>query len=381
MKSRSDAKKRRYALYTIITVALIAAPALVLATYVSMLVKPYLDELDGVLIRTPFLERQPYYYVYDSEIGHIHRPNVRFAIPWPEHPTGRIVMRTNNLGFREIQDTEKEKPDSTIRILVTGDSHIDGVVSNSESFPNQLEVLLNAAGRSMRYEVENGGTGYYGPQHYRRFARKYAYLDPDAFVVVINSGNDFLDALRIEHQWDPAIATGRDCSTLTRMVYFGRLAIARRICHGAVGGMLNQAFYFKHFPKMKRKSLAIVKREIRGIQNMCLHTGTSLCIVILPTPLSAGRNNLGWLLRLSSLALLLGERDLAVTQALSDSIASWLDANRINYLNLAGNRVIPADRELFWKEDCHLNVFGHRLVADLVCESFGGSLEARSRTK
>ena len=106
-------------------------------------------------------------------------------------------MTTNNLGFREDEDTQENKPANTIRVLVTGDSHIDGVVYNSESFPNLLESRLNADYGSERFEVINGGVGYYGPQHYLGFLRKYAFLRPDMFIVVVYSGNDFQDVTMV----------------------------------------------------------------------------------------------------------------------------------------------------------------------------------------
>lgn len=79
------------------------------------------------------------YYTSDSIAGHIDKP---FATPlylWQEHPKGAIRLAVNNLGFREDSDTKRQKDLETYRILVTGDSHMDGVVYNSESFANRKE--------------------------------------------------------------------------------------------------------------------------------------------------------------------------------------------------------------------------------------------------
>jgi hypothetical protein len=48
---------------------------------------------------------------------------------WPEHPEGGFRMVVNNKGLRENEDTQIQKADQAFRILVTGDSHIDGVVA------------------------------------------------------------------------------------------------------------------------------------------------------------------------------------------------------------------------------------------------------------
>jgi hypothetical protein len=89
-----------------------------------------------------FLARESAYYIPHPQVGHVHRPHAERRMQWPEHPRGEIVFRTNNLGFREDQDTAPRKPDGTVRIMVLGDSHTDGVVWNSESFPNLLEQRL-----------------------------------------------------------------------------------------------------------------------------------------------------------------------------------------------------------------------------------------------
>jgi hypothetical protein len=165
--------KQRRVLFTAMMFVLIAIPAVVLLIRVARVAGPYIKQPAGVIVKPAFLEEQSDYYMSDLVIGHIHRPNVQREVTWDEHPEGRVIMRTNNLGFREDTDTDVKKRDDTVRILVTGDSHIDGVVDNSESFPNRLEALLNSSGLGPTFEVINGGTGYYGPQHYSRFIEKY----------------------------------------------------------------------------------------------------------------------------------------------------------------------------------------------------------------
>jgi hypothetical protein len=120
-----------------------------------------------------FLVDEANYYVADATAGHLHRPNVNLEFAWPEHQKGKIIFRTNNLGFREDNDTAIKKADHTVRILVTSDSHTDGVVNNAESFPNLLEDKLNAGSISPGFEVINGGVGYYTFQNYAGFLRKH----------------------------------------------------------------------------------------------------------------------------------------------------------------------------------------------------------------
>jgi hypothetical protein len=103
---------------------------------------------------------------------------------WAEHYDGIINMKTNNLGFRRDTDTFPDKV-RKIRILVTGDSHIDGVLNNSESCCATLENLLNQSYNDNIYEVINGGVGYYFPRNYLGIINKYLYLSPDIFIVIL----------------------------------------------------------------------------------------------------------------------------------------------------------------------------------------------------
>ena len=84
------------------------------------------------------------YYIIDPIVGHIHKSNAKRYYEWPEHKDGHIIFKTNNLGFRRDSDTFTDNHDK-IRILVTGDSQIDGVINNSESCCTILENLLNKA--------------------------------------------------------------------------------------------------------------------------------------------------------------------------------------------------------------------------------------------
>ena len=140
------------------------------------------------------------YYQADSLAGHFHKPNVTRDIKWPEHPLGKIVMKTNNMGFRCDESTGIKKPEGTIRILITGDSHTDGVIYNSESVAARLEELLKKQQPGKDFEALNAGNGYFGPQNFLGVYRKFSSLESDIFIVIIYTGNDFLDGIRIESE-------------------------------------------------------------------------------------------------------------------------------------------------------------------------------------
>lgn len=67
-----------------------------------------------------FLTRETDYYVPDALASHVHKPHAKREYAWAEHEKGKVVFRTNNLGFREDEDTEVTKPQHAVRVLVTG---------------------------------------------------------------------------------------------------------------------------------------------------------------------------------------------------------------------------------------------------------------------
>ena len=184
------------------------------------------------------------YYQSDETVGHVHKPYAKREYDWPECKKGKIVNKTNNLGFRKDVDTKINKASGVTRILVTGDSQIDGVVDNNESFPNVLEDKLNSEINPAKFEVLNGGVGYYGPDHYLGFLYRYLFLKPDVYIVVIYTGNDFLDAARI--------LEARDGINKRPEKYFHTLQNCKWN-DGAVNQVMNQVYYFKTFPEMKKK--------------------------------------------------------------------------------------------------------------------------------
>ncbi|MBI5912101.1 MAG: SGNH/GDSL hydrolase family protein [Betaproteobacteria bacterium] len=225
--------------------------------------------------RVPWSESD--YYIPDSTAGHIHKPHAVRSFTWKEHPRGTIRMVVNNLGFREDIDTLTAKPGQTYRILVTGDSHMDGVVYNSESFTNRLEALLELSYKSPQFKVLNGGAGYYGPHNYAGFLKKFLYLKPDMYVVVLYTGNDFLDGIttaEIRHRAQiPKRPDG----------YYRALEEAASYNAGAIGQALNQAYFFKTFPELETTAVDVAYEQILDIARTCSSERIAFIVVTLPT--------------------------------------------------------------------------------------------------
>jgi lysophospholipase L1-like esterase len=243
---------------------------------------------------------------------------------------------------------------------VTGDSHTDGVVYNAESFPNVLEEKLNAGSSSPRFEVINGGVGYYTFQNYAGFLRRHIDLQPDYFIVTVYLGNDFMEAIQF--------ATKRGLiPAQTRSWWYG-LRLWR-----APGPMLSQAgnqlVYFDTYPEMKAKSLEIARQEIRDIQDICLQSNIQLLVVLLPTRLDVeekARRDAANNLRLT-------DAQMDLNQSLKRTLIDDLGQAHVSYLDLT-DYLRGAKSPLFWNQDYHLNDKGHALVADTLFARLGPAL-------
>ena len=110
--------------------------------------------------------------VYDPDSYNFARPNLRGHQSFQEHQAGGFPVVTNNLGLREDADTDVAK--AGLRILVTGDSHTDGMCANSESFPNRLEALLAERRPGEVVEVLNAGRGGFSFHNYLGLYRSSA---------------------------------------------------------------------------------------------------------------------------------------------------------------------------------------------------------------
>ena len=363
-----DLRARRR-LGVVIIVIVISAGFFGLTTYAWRASRRYFPETGVVANKQQLLDRGSAYYICDSIAGHIHQPDVVIDVVWEEHPGGGFTMRTNNLGFREDAATSQAKPAGSIRVLVTGDSHIDGAVGNSESFPNQLEQLLNATYDVPEFEVDNGATGHYGPQNYVGFLRKYAYLEPDIYIVVFYTGNDFMDAIKIASWQDKSLSASLEMGRIQRLAYLGRLFAASRICHGGVSQALNSIFFFKHRPKMRETALAISCQQIEEIRGICLRTGIRLIVVLLPARAGIKPDVTDWRFNAARRLLSIRADDLVLSREMADSLAAWLTRSNINCVDLARCMEEDTGKDYFWEADYHLNHIGHRLAAEAVWSS------------
>ncbi|WAC03787.1 hypothetical protein N7U66_10410 [Lacinutrix neustonica] len=199
--------------------------------------------------------KQAQYFIPDSTAIFIHKPNIiiydHWGTPQQQMSTER---RTNNFGFREDEDIIEKQPNE-FRILVTGDSHTDGVLKhNTQSFINLWEKKLNASDSTRYYNCINGGVGYYTFRNYYGFLEKYKTLKPEIFVINVFTGNDFREAAIFE-----------DDRTSVPNVYRSlSMRVCRKIQSKAQKSIpynqgLEQILFYKYFPRREKTYTSSIK--------------------------------------------------------------------------------------------------------------------------
>ncbi len=309
------------------------------------------------------------YMTRDEIVGHVHKPNLSYPRNWEEHPAGEFMFSTNNLGFVNRDDTSPTKQPGVQRVLLTGDSHVEGVVSVGENVAARLEDLLAADGQA--FEILNAGAAYYTPHHYAAVLDRFADLDPDWFVLVAYSGNDFIGALEAEQYLGRLQLPDRPdeyIATLKR----GEKAAIRGWWHaGAIYQDLNQAFFFAHYPEYQDVALTAFQQQLGLIIEDCRSRGIRLVVAFLPTKLQVEYETDGEHLDKVLETLGLTKADLETTPLLTDRLVSWLKTQGVQVIDLVA-AFDEAEDELFWRRDYHLGLQGHRLLAEQLAQALSG---------
>ena len=306
-------------------------------------------------------EREADLYVAHPRLYVAHKPGARRVVDFPEHPNGSFVMATEDHGFRE-DGTVAEKP-SLFRTLWVGDSHMAGVVNNTETAAAVLE-------RRLGIDVVNGATGYWGPDEYAAFLEEWVGpqakrtdLSADACVVVFYLGNDFLDGL--------ASAERRDALRLPRPADHGeRMVRAWELGGEVVSQLLNQDAVLALRPDLAETALDHSVDRLLAARDVC--APRFFGVVLLPTRLDvdpAAETPTG----LARGALGLAPAKVGQHRALGEQLAVRLRAEGVPVLQpLATLKAANmAQHGVFWSRDWHLSVQGHAAVAAAVAAEWG----------
>jgi hypothetical protein len=274
-----------------------------------------------------------------------------------EHPRGRWRIITNGAGF--LSDEELlESPD--LRVLVTGDSHVDGMVPNEENLTQVLARGLRAERPGRAVEVLNAGVGTYDLYCYLVAVEERLALEPDVVVVVVYGGNDFAGSMSLYRYFN--------CLNMPTLSLYAPHEVQRTlpdnvVPRGVVPQELGQAAWFLNNPEDLDLAVDLALDVARELELACRAAGAELVFAYLPPPMSGQphwyRFALGPLVR----DLGLPDDALEVSDELADRWLAALAAHDIAALDL--RPVFRAEPEpLYWWTDQHIAIDGHRVVGE-----------------
>ncbi|WP_299887527.1 SGNH/GDSL hydrolase family protein [uncultured Lacinutrix sp.] len=295
------------------------------------------------------------YLQKDSLAMFVHIPNIKIYDHWGT-PQQKLTTerRTNNLGFREDNDII-EKRQNEYRILVTGDSHTDGVLKhNPQSFVNIWEEKLNASDSLSYYNCINGGVGYYTFRNYLGFLKKYTHLKPDMYIINVFTGNDFREAPVFEDDRTNITNVFKNTYTRIKKRFYKAEKKAIPFTQG-----IEQTLYFCSFPSEKEKSLRLAKKYMQEIKKICKQENIQLVVTLLPSKIETNPIFKSKIQNLFDL----NDDEIKTTELLTNNFASWLSSENILNYNLK-QPLEQATEKVFWDEDLHINVKGHEVVGD-----------------
>ena len=293
--------------------------------------------------------------VYDPVAYFFTRPHMNSRVRFGEHPDGGFRVVTNSLGMRE--DGELAAAPPALRVLVTGDSHTDGVCNNDESFANLLEVGLRSVLSIDDVEVLNAGCGSYNFHNYLGLYEKFRELEPDVFLVCVYGGNDFKGDLKTV-AWNRRLQLPEFSKT-----YRGRQRRALLRHPNAFAQAFQQLAWFEDVPQVADLALTGAQDVLGELALRCAEDGVELVVAWLPPA-----SDVEWEVHATKFDALtdLFELDaaaLARNDTLADTVLATLghleDVHTVDLREPLRDGGGP----YFWKSDLHLNTAGHRRVA------------------
>ena len=121
---------------------------------------------------------------------------------------------------------------------------------------------------------------------------------------------------------------------------------------------LNQAFFFNLNPELIEHSLDIAIEQLMQAKNLCKSNNTNLKVLILPSELETDDKIKNQLIKDG-----ISKEIISTNQLIVDKFLFRLKNNKIDFYDLTQD-FINSREDLYWDADAHLNVSGHKLVAN-----------------
>lgn len=349
------------------------------------------------------------YFETDPIVGVVRKPNIDFHFRFPERPSGYVHFRTNNFGLRRSEPTKPEKAAGVTRVLVLGDSQLDGSVDNEENLASVLETKF--AANSERLEVLNAATGSYSPyQSYLWFRSYGAKLEPDIVIFGVFVGNDlaelltpgrprlipengsfreeepsqdFLERMKVtEHDsvWSRFNSYLQHKSalfaTLTAMISSdvpssqGAVAEAYSVCIGCTAQSLGQLAWFSERGGLN-ESIEILNEILFRLKRALDEHNANLLLLLIPTRTQVEPELDSDRIERVCRILKLNVSELKIEDEICDrltQIAREMNVPIVDLRPVFLETHQSLQRPMYYTTDWHLNVLAHETMADRLLE-------------
>lgn len=216
-------------------------------------------------------------------------------------------------------------------------------------------------GRAARVEVLNAGVTFTGPTCYLGMVRKHLDLAPDLVVAAPFTGNDFWNELWI------ARTLGGPPLEFGDPAYREPLEAVKERWTGPLAQGGNQAYRFAHHPEEAEEALGLAIDACLALRDLCAEHGIALLVVLVPTKEDADAGKGADELAEFHALLGLDAEAVALNRRLGERLLAALEAEGVPCIDpIAAMQAEP--ESLYWTTDYHLNVDGHRFLADLLAE-------------
>jgi lysophospholipase L1-like esterase len=130
----------------------------------------------------------PLIYLADEEIGYLLAPNQQVRRRGNRIEINQYSMRTRAIA--------PQKPNSTWRIMLLGDSIVNGGwwTDQDETISALIEGQLNSNVVSNSVEVLNASANSWGPRNELAYLRRFSLFEADAVILIINTDDLFATA-------------------------------------------------------------------------------------------------------------------------------------------------------------------------------------------
>jgi len=303
--------------------------------------------------------------ILDKELGWRLAPNVEGEYTIADGKT--FYFKYNSRGFFE-RELSQQKQKNAFRIITTGDSFTWGEGANfQESYPKQLEQILDEIIESLKIEVINFGTPkYYTKNQKILIEQKALEYSPDLIIASFMS-NDIIDSIYgLDFYEYPT-----DCLYNNFLKFFLKRSILFRWVFIKINflkdRLKNKFNWFDiwnvKIPSLFKNAWKDVFLDMKEIQVFCTKNNIRLVVVYFP--------QYGEWTQVPQYGY---DRLLP-----NKIISSYCKKNNIFFIN--GLRILLEDmrneeidpRKLYWPKDGHFNTLGYKYISTKIANHLLGN--------